>query len=63
MLARVGSVLARHNVNIAGVSLGRSAAGANALTVMNIDTPMPAAALAELVALDGVSGLKAVHFD
>jgi D-3-phosphoglycerate dehydrogenase len=63
MLARVGTVLARHNVNIAGVSLGRSAAGANALTVMNIDSAIPPPALAELVALDGVSGLKAVHLD
>jgi D-3-phosphoglycerate dehydrogenase len=63
MLARVGSVLAKHNVNIAGVSLGRSAAGANALTVMNIDSPIPAAALSELVSLDGVSGLKTVHLD
>ena len=63
MLARVGAVLARHNVNIAGVSLGRSAAGANALTVMNIDSTIPPAALSELRALDGVSSLKAVHFD
>jgi len=63
MLARVGAVLARHNVNIAGVSLGRSAAGANALTVMNIDSAIPPAALSELKALDGVSALRAVHFD
>ena len=63
MLARVGAVLAKHNVNIAGVSLGRSAVGANALTVMNIDSPIPAAAMGELVSLDGVSGLKAVHLD
>ena len=63
MLARVGSVLAKYDVNIAGVSLGRSAAGANALTVMNIDSQIPEAALAELVSLDGVSGLKTVHLD
>jgi len=63
MLARVGAVLARHNVNIAGVSLGRSAAGANALTVMNIDSAIPPEALAELNGLDGVSGLKSVHLD
>jgi hypothetical protein len=30
---------------------------------MNIDSPIPAAAMAELVSLDGVSGLKTVHLD
>jgi len=63
MLARVGTVLARHQVNIAGVSLGRSVAGGNALTVMNIDALLPPAALAELVALDGVTGLKTVDLE
>jgi D-3-phosphoglycerate dehydrogenase len=63
MLARVGEVLARHNVNIGGVSLGRSTAGGNALTVMNIDTPLPQQALAELNALNGVTRLTTVHLD
>jgi len=61
MLARVGEVLARHKVNIAGLSLGRSGVGANALAVMNIDSPIPPAALEELRGLDGVSSLKTVH--
>lgn len=63
MLARVGAVLARHNVNIAGVSLGRSAIGANALTVMNIDSDVPQGAMAELRALEGVSALRMVRLD
>jgi D-3-phosphoglycerate dehydrogenase len=60
MLARVGTVLARHEVNIAGVSLGRTAAGENALTVMNIDGPIPPQALNELNQQDGISRLKNV---
>ena len=63
MLARVGTVLARHQVNIAGVSLGRSAIGENALTVMNIDSDVSAPAKAELQALEGVSGLKIIHLE
>jgi D-3-phosphoglycerate dehydrogenase len=63
MLARVVSVLARHQVNIAGVSLGRAEAGGNALTVMNIDNSVSPAALNELRALEGVSGLHQVHLD
>jgi D-3-phosphoglycerate dehydrogenase len=63
MLARVGTILARHNVNIAGVSLGRSAIGANALTVMSIDSDVPPGAMKELLAQDGVSNLKVVRLD
>lgn len=60
MLASVSSLLAKHNVNIAGVSLGRSSIGENALTVMNIDGDISTAALQELRGVDGVTSLKAV---
>ena len=63
MLARVGSVLARHQVNIAGVSLGRAEAGGNALTVMNIDSPVSSRALEELRSLEGISGLHQVRLE
>jgi len=63
MLARVGTILARHEVNIAGVSLGRSAVGGDALTVMNIDSGIPEQAMKDLLAQDGVSNLKLVRLD
>jgi len=63
MLARVGSILARYDVNIAGVSLGRSAIGANALTVMSIDSDIPAEGMRELLTQEGVSNLKVVNLD
>ena len=61
MLASVGSILAAHNVNIAGVSLGRSALGANALTLMNIDSDVPSKAMQELVQVAGVSDVIVVR--
>lgn len=60
MLARVGLILSNHNVNIAGVSLGRAAAGENALTVMNIDSQIPNTALEELLKQKGITNLKLV---
>ena len=63
MLAKVGLILANHSVNIAGVSLGRSAIGAMALTVMNVDSDIPAACMQELLAQDGISNLKLVRLD
>ena len=63
MLARVGLVLAKHNVNIAGVSLGRVAAGESALTVMNIDSGIPHSGLQELLAQEGISNLRLVRLE
>jgi D-3-phosphoglycerate dehydrogenase len=63
VLARVSSILAAHGVNIAGVSLGRSSVGADALTIMNIDNEIPLAGLAELRNLSGVTELSLVSLD
>ncbi|MBP1678318.1 MAG: phosphoglycerate dehydrogenase [Bacteroidetes bacterium] len=60
MLARVGSILAEHGVNIGEVSLGRSAAGAEALTIMSVDSRVPGAALDGISRVDGVSGVRVV---
>ena len=61
MLAKVSTVLARHNVNIAGVSLGRSAVGANALTVMNIDGDIPKLGIEELRVQEGITNLQVLN--
>jgi D-3-phosphoglycerate dehydrogenase len=63
ILARIGGILAKYNVNIAGVSLGRSRAGGNALTVMNIDSTIPGEGMKELIAQDGVSNLRLARLD
>ena len=63
VLARVGTILARHDVNIAGVSLGRSSVGGDALTVMNLDGKIPEAGLSELVTLQEVTNLTPVILD
>ncbi len=62
-LARVSTILARQEVNVAGVSLGRVGIGSDALTVMNIDSPVPASCLKELAALEGVTSMKMVRLD
>jgi D-3-phosphoglycerate dehydrogenase / 2-oxoglutarate reductase len=63
MLARVGTILAQHQVNIAGVSLGRTAMGETALTVMNVDSDVPTAALSALKEQEGVSDVKVVRLE
>jgi D-3-phosphoglycerate dehydrogenase len=60
MLAGVGGILAEHAVNIGEVSLGRPAAGAEALTVMSVDSRVPQAALDRISRVEGVSGVRLV---
>jgi D-3-phosphoglycerate dehydrogenase len=61
MLAQVGTVLAAHNVNIGSIALARGEAGSRAITIMNIDGPIPEAARQGLLALKGVEGVRIVH--
>ena len=60
MLAAVGSLLASSDVNIAGLSLGRSAPGERAITVMSVDSDIPAPVLKEISKIEGVFEVKTV---
>ena len=60
MLAAVGSVLAKSNINIAGLSLGRYGPGQQALTVISLDNPVSERILSEIASLDGISDVKVV---
>ncbi len=44
----IGTVMGKHNVNIASMSLGRDKAGGRALTVLNLDSVPPAALVEEV---------------
>lgn len=54
MLASVGSVLAKNQINIAGLSLGRKEIGGKALTLMNLDSKLEPQVLGEIKMIDGV---------
>ncbi len=60
MLASVSRLLAEANVNIAGLSLGRSAVGKKALTIISTDDPIPRDVLDKLSTVDGVADVKLV---
>jgi D-3-phosphoglycerate dehydrogenase len=48
MVGYIGTLMGKHNVNIASMSLSRDTAGGNALTVLNLDSIPPADLLAEI---------------
>lgn len=59
MLASVGSVLADARINIAGLALGREKPGEEALTIINVDSPIPSELLRKLESIDGVYEVRA----
>lgn len=60
MVGHVGTLLGRHNVNIASMSLSRDVAGGEAFTVLNLDSVPPADVLDELRRDPDISNLHVV---
>jgi D-3-phosphoglycerate dehydrogenase len=56
MIGKIGTILGRHDVNIAGMQVGRHepGRGGEAIMVLNVDDEIPAAAVAEITAIPGI---------
>jgi D-3-phosphoglycerate dehydrogenase len=57
MLGAIGSALAKHQINIGNMALGRSEEGGNALSIYNLDTRPNDAAIKDI---EGVAGIVSV---
>ncbi|MBU6410507.1 MAG: phosphoglycerate dehydrogenase, partial [Verrucomicrobia bacterium] len=60
IVGHLGTLLGRHNVNIASMSLARDRVGGNALTVLTLDSLPPAAMLDELQKDHDITNVKVV---
>jgi len=60
IVGHLGTLLGKHNVNIASMSLSRDTAGGDAFTVLHLDSEPPPAVLAELEADDCIRNVKVV---
>ncbi|HVV01916.1 MAG TPA: phosphoglycerate dehydrogenase [Verrucomicrobiae bacterium] len=60
IIGYLGTVMARHNVNIANMSLSRDSAGGKALTVFNLDSVPSEGALKELEQDKDISNVRVV---
>jgi D-3-phosphoglycerate dehydrogenase len=60
IVGHLGTLLGKHKVNIANMSLTRDSAGGLALTVLNLDSAPPPAVLAELQKDPDISNVKVV---
>jgi D-3-phosphoglycerate dehydrogenase len=61
IVGHLGTLLARHQVNIASMSLNRDTCGGHAFTVLNLDSEPPAAVLAELESDPDIQNVKVVN--
>jgi len=57
----LGTLLGKHKVNIASMSLGRDTAGGSALTVLSLDSAPPQSVLDELQKDNDISNVKVVN--
>ncbi|MGH8013790.1 MAG: phosphoglycerate dehydrogenase [Candidatus Binataceae bacterium] len=55
VVGAVGSLLGRSGINIAGLELGRDRAGGTALSVVEVDGPVPSAVLEELKTIPAIT--------
>ena len=62
VIGYIGGVVGKNGINIATFSLGRRSAGAEAVSVIETDQPMPEAVLAELLKNPAVKVARAVKF-
>jgi D-3-phosphoglycerate dehydrogenase len=60
IVGHIGTLMSRHNVNIANMSLNRDAAGGQALTVLNLDSVPPQAVLDEMQRDPDISNVRVV---
>ncbi len=60
IVGHLGTLLGKHKVNIASMSLGRDTVGGKALTVLSLDSVPPAALLEELKKDADISNVKVV---
>jgi hypothetical protein len=60
-LAALAAVIARHDVNIADFALGRHRESGQAMNAIHLDNPLPASALEEVGAVEGVRWARLVR--
>jgi D-3-phosphoglycerate dehydrogenase len=61
VIGRIGTLLGQNNVNIAGMQLGREKRGGRAVSIVNVDDPIPGPVLDEIRRIPNIVYAKLVH--
>ncbi|PKM79730.1 MAG: phosphoglycerate dehydrogenase, partial [Firmicutes bacterium HGW-Firmicutes-14] len=60
IIGPVGNLIGAHDINIAGMQVGRKVLGGKAIMILSVDEPVPDKTLAEIEKVDGVYDVKMV---
>jgi len=63
VIGRFGITLGNHNINIAGMQVGRQSIGGEAVMVLQVDSPVSEDILAKLQELDAITSIRFVRLD
>ncbi|HRZ67205.1 MAG TPA: ACT domain-containing protein, partial [Candidatus Omnitrophota bacterium] len=61
IIGHIGTILGKHKINIAGMTLGRKKAGGHAMTVLNLDEEVPDAVMKEIRGAEHVIEAKLIR--
>jgi D-3-phosphoglycerate dehydrogenase len=61
VIGRMGTLLGQNSVNIAGMQLGRERRGGRAVSIVNVDDPIPAPVLDEIRRMPNIVYAKLVR--
>lgn len=62
VIGNVGSILGKNNINIAAMQVGRKSIGGEAVTVVNVDSPVSEDILKQLKTIPGLTWAKSIRF-
>jgi len=60
IIGNLGTILGKHNINIAAMTFGRDKPGGRALTVLNIDSPISGEVLDKIKKAENILGVKVI---
>jgi D-3-phosphoglycerate dehydrogenase len=61
IIGNLGTLLGKHNINIAAMTFGRQTAGGKAISVLNIDSPASAEILNKIKKLENILAVKVIR--
>ncbi|MCM8762787.1 MAG: ACT domain-containing protein, partial [Candidatus Omnitrophica bacterium] len=60
IIGNIGTLLGRHNINIAAMTFGREKPGGRAITVLNVDNPLSEEILQNIKKLENILSVKVI---
>jgi D-3-phosphoglycerate dehydrogenase len=61
VVGKIGTILGRSGVNIAGIHLGRTSDREGAISIIDVDQPVPSEAIEEIESFEEITRVRSVR--